>query len=207
MVSGPDWKDVTWMRDDPVVVELVTKAAGGDQAAWDRIVERYAPLVWSVCRRHRLADADAEDVGGTVWLRLVERLDGLREPAALPGWIAATTRNECLGFLRSSKRQVPVEEVEVADEGAPSSDEWLLVEERRIALRAAFRELPERCQGLLSLLFNDPPTPYVTIAASVGIPVGSIGPSRMRCLNLLRRSDTLAFLQDVASAGSKGGRA
>lgn len=192
------------MPADPSVIELVTRAAAGDQAAWNRIVERYAPLVWSMCRRYRLAEADAEDVGATVWLRLVERLGTLREPAALPGWIASTTRNECLGFLRSRKRQVPVEEVEVADEEAPASDEWLLAEERQIALRAAFRELPERCQGLLSLLFGDPPVPYARIAASVGLPVGSIGPSRMRCLNLLRRSESLAYLDEATSAGLKG---
>lgn len=195
------------MRDDPTVVELVAMAAGGDQAAWDRIVERYAPLVWAVCRRHRLSDADSEDVGATVWLRLVERLDTIRQPAALPGWIAATARNECLGLLRSRKRQVPVEEFSFADEQTPASDEWLLTQERHIALRAAFRELPDRCQGLLSLLFGDPPTPYAKIAASVGIPVGSIGPSRMRCLGLLRRSDALAFLRDTAPAGSQGGEA
>lgn len=192
------------MPADPSVIELVTRAAAGDQAAWNRIVERYAPLVWSMCRRYRLAEADAEDVGATVWLRLVERLGTLREPAALPGWIASTTRNECLGFLRSRKRQVPVEEVEVADEEAPASDEWLLAEERQIALRAAFRELPERCQGLLSLLFGDPPVPYARIAASVGLPVGSIGPSRMRCLNLLRRSEALAYLDEATPARLKG---
>jgi RNA polymerase sigma factor (sigma-70 family) len=194
------------MRTDPTVIELVMRAADGDQAAWNRIVERYAPLVWAVCRRHRLSDADADDVGATVWLRLVERLGTLREPAALPGWIASTTRNECLGVLRSHRRQTPVDAMELPDEQAPSSDEWLLTQERHIALRAGFRELPERCQGLLSLLFGEPPTPYARIAATVGIPVGSIGPSRMRCLNLLRRSAALASLHDAEPVGSKGGR-
>lgn len=196
---------MTTTRGDPAVIQLVRRAADGEQAAWDRIVERYAPLVWAVCRRHRLSSADAEDVGATVWLRLVERLGTLREPAALPGWIASTTRNECLGFLRSHKRQVPVEDIEVPDQ-APASDEWLLTQERHIALRAAFRELPERCKRLVSMLFSDPPTPYAQIAAQVGIPIGSIGPTRLRCLNLLRRSDALvAYQADTAGAGSSGG--
>lgn len=193
------------MSVDSVVVDLVQRAAAGEQAAWDRIVERYAPLVWSVCRRHRLSETDAEDVGATVWLRLVERLGTLREPAALPGWIASTTRNECLSCLRSRKRQVPTEDVEVAD-ASPPSDEWLLTQERHVALREAFRELPERCKRLVSLLFDDPPMSYTQIAATVGIPIGSIGPSRSRCLNLLRRSEALAFLADSAPAGLKGGR-
>ena len=78
------------MRDDPTVVDLVTRARDGEKSAWDELVERYAPLVFSVCRRYRLAPPDIDDVGQSVWLRLVEHLPGLREPAALPGWIATT---------------------------------------------------------------------------------------------------------------------
>lgn len=192
------------MRNDPTVIDLVQRASAGDQAAWDQLVERYAPLVWAVCRRHRLAEPDAEDVGATVWLRLVERLGTIREPAALPGWIASTTRNECLQLLRRGQKQVPVDSAEFPDEETPPSDEWLLTQERHIALRAAFRELPDRCKRLLSLLFGDPPTPYARIADTVGIPVGSIGPNRMRCLDTLRGSAALSFLRDSSPAGSRG---
>ena len=176
------------MRDDPVVVDLVERARKGDKAAWDSIVERFAPLVWSVCHRHRLSGADADDVGASVWLRLVENLGGLREPAALPGWLATTTRRECLHLLTVKNRQIPVEDLDLGRDTGPESDEWLLIEERRDALRQAFADLQERCKRLLSMLFGDPPSPYLEISATLEIAVGAIGPSRKRCLEQLRRS-------------------
>ena len=71
-----------------MVIDLVTRARKGDKQAWDALVERYSPLIWSICRRHRLDDADAEDVGQSVWLQLLRQLDSIRDPAALPGWLA-----------------------------------------------------------------------------------------------------------------------
>ncbi|HEY7594669.1 MAG TPA: sigma-70 family RNA polymerase sigma factor [Actinophytocola sp.] len=192
------------MRDDPAVVDLVHRAAGGDQAAWDAIVARYAPLVWGICRRHRLSDMDADDVGANVWLRLVERLGTIKEPAALPGWLATTTRNECLQVLRAKRRHVPVENAEFRDEEGPPSDEWLLTQERHIALRAALESLSDRCRHLLTLLFGEPPTPYIAISDSLGMPVGAIGPSRARCLDALRRSPALTSLRDPAPAVGEG---
>jgi len=182
------------MRDDPVVVDLVVRARQGDKAAWDTIVERYAPLVWSVCRRHRLTGVDAEDVGASVWLRLVESLDGLREPAALPGWLATTARRECLQFLTTKKRQVPVEDLDLGIDPGPESDDWLLAEERRDALREAFAGLQERCRRLLAMLFGEPPTPYAEISATLEMAIGAIGPNRKRCLDRLRRSRSLLDL-------------
>src|SRR5512138_2838796 len=93
------------MRDDPTVIALVARATQGEQTAWDGIVERFAPLVWSICRGFRLTDADANDVGQNVWLRLVEYLPRLREPAALPGWLATTTRHECLRVQRAVQKR------------------------------------------------------------------------------------------------------
>ena len=75
------------MRDDPAVIDLVARARDGDQHAWDEIVDRYAPLVWFICKRYQLSRADVDDVGQTVWLLLVEKLGDLRQPAALPGWL------------------------------------------------------------------------------------------------------------------------
>jgi RNA polymerase sigma factor (sigma-70 family) len=92
------------MRDDPEVIAMVTAARDGDVEAWNKLVERYAPLVWSVCRTYRLSGSDAEDVGQSVWLRLVEQLPKIRVPAALPGWILTTTRRECLRVLRAAQR-------------------------------------------------------------------------------------------------------
>lgn len=180
------------------MVILVEQARAGDQGAWDRIVARFSPLVWSVCRRHGLSGADAEDVAASLWLRLVERLATIREPAALPGWIATTTRRECLQALRATSRQVPTENDVFPDEAGADTDEWLLKQERHIALRSAFAELSERCRRLLAILFGDAATPYADIANTLGISVGGIGPTRMRCLDRLRRSPALVALMDTA---------
>lgn len=189
------------VRDDPSVIELVERARDGEQDAWDQLVARYAPLVWAMCRRYGLSRADAEDVGACVWLRLVERLETIREPAALPGWLATTARHECLYLLRTKKRQVPVDtEDYFDDEAEPASDEWLLAQERQIALRAAFATLSQRCQRLLSLLFADPPMPYAQISAELQISVGSIGPQRGRCLEELRAAPQLAALLESRPA-------
>ena len=91
-------------RDDPVVADLVTRARNGERQAWDALVERYAPLIWSICRSHRLDAADAQDAAQNVWLKLVDHLDKIRDPAALPGWLATTTRRECGRILRTARR-------------------------------------------------------------------------------------------------------
>lgn len=181
------------VHDDLSVVDLVERARDGDQTAWDRIVERYAPLVWSLCQRYHLARADADDVGACVWLRLVEKLDTIREPAALPGWLATTTRRECIRLLQAKKRELPVEDNQrLVDDANPAADAWLLEQERLIALRLAYGDLSERCRQLLKLLFADPVTPYDEISAILGMPVGAIGPTRQRCLGKLRASPVLA---------------
>src|SRR6516162_2877580 len=91
------------MRDDPVVTDLVISARNGDKQAWEALVERYGPLIWSICRRHCLDGADADDVGQSVWLQLVAHLDKIRDPAALPGWLATTTRRECVRVLHEAR--------------------------------------------------------------------------------------------------------
>lgn len=186
------------MRDDPTIIDLVTRARDGEKVAWDELVERFAPLVWSICRRFRLSDADSSDVGQTVWLYLIEQLPTLREPAALPGWLATTTRRECMRVAKSTRgreqREVSTDPGLTVDADADAVDEWLLVEERNAALRAAFAQLPVRCQRLLSMLLADPPAHYSDISAQLGIPIGSIGPTRSRCLEKLRRCPALAAL-------------
>lgn len=196
------------MRDDPSVVTLVVRAREGDTRAWAEIVERYAPLVWSICRRFGLTQLDAQDVGQGVWLRLVEQLPALREPAALPGWLLTTTRHECLRVQRATRRHDPLGDLEedrgpTRDEHPVTIDEALLAAEREIALRAAFAHLDPRCQQLLALLVHDPPPSYADIGAKLDMPVGSIGPNRARCLDKLRRSPALAALirTDTGSAG------
>jgi RNA polymerase sigma factor (sigma-70 family) len=191
----------SWARNDPPVTDLVMRARNSDQQAWDALVERYAPLIWSICRRYRLSGADADDVGQTVWLHLVDQLDRLRDPAALAGWLATTTRRECLHVWRAAQPlqasgQVPGVE-DIPDEHAPIAEDELLTAERHAALREALTSLPPRCQQLLVLLLEDPPLPYAQISATLGLPVGSIGPSRARCLDKLRRHPVIAALMNT----------
>jgi RNA polymerase sigma factor (sigma-70 family) len=185
------------MRDDPSVVTLVTRAAASDPSAWNEIVERYAPLVWSICIRFQLSNPDIEDVGQNVWLLLVEQLGKLREPAALPGWLATTTHRECLRVVTAARKSERLgtkldDALQFVDDTV--IEEEILVAERNAGLRAAFAELPPRCQQLLAMLLSDPPYSYAEISAALGIPVGSIGPQRARCLERMRRSTALIAL-------------
>ena len=177
----------------PPPAALVSQAAAGHRNAWDEIVERYAPLIWSICRRHGLGSADAADVAQAVWLHLVDQLDHLRDPGALPGWLATTTIRECLRRLtgRAAERL----DTRLADSPPSAADVVIdeeILAERHMALHAAFAGLPPRCQQLLSMLTSDPPHSYAEISAELGIPVGSIGPYRARCLDRLRRHPVIA---------------
>ncbi len=199
------------MRDDPSVVALVVRATEGDQRAWNEIVERFAPLVYAICTRYRLGSHDIEDVGQTVWLLLVEHLDKLREPAALPGWLATTTTRECLRVVKAASRSEwrgsgQDDSLQFVDNRA--IDEEILMAERNAVLRELFAELPVRCQQLLSMLMSDPPDSYATIHQALGIPIGSIGPQRARCLDRLRRSSAFIALDEgEIAANIRGGKA
>lgn len=188
------------VNDNSQVVNLVMGARKGDQQAWNAIVERCSPLVWSICRRYRLSQADAEDVFQTVWMRLVHHLDSLCDPAALCGWLATTTRRECSRVQRANCRHSAAEQVydfeSLPDRLAETADHELLAAERNAALREAFTRLPPGCQRLLALLIADPPVPYAEISSRLGMPIGSIGPNRRRCLDRLRRDPAIAALLD-----------
>jgi RNA polymerase sigma factor (sigma-70 family) len=179
------------------IVELVTRARDGDRQAWDTLVDRYAPLIWAICRRYRLDRADAEDVGQIVWLRLLEQLEKIRDRAALADWLATTAQRECLRVLRTRRPQLPgyVPDVgDVRDDQSGTAEQELLVAERDAALREALARLPASCQRLIALLSADPSLPYAEISTRLGIAVGSIGPYRGRCLEELRRDPAIAGL-------------
>ena len=192
------------MRDESPTADLVLRARKGDADAWDALVERFAPLIWSICGRYSLGRADAHDVGQYVWLRLVDQLDRIRDPAALPGWLATTTRRECHRAQRTRSSQVAVlvlNAENIPDEHTDLAEQQLLIAERHAALRQAFTCLPPRCQRLIAMLIEDPPVPYAKISAELGIPIGSIGPIRSRCLDKLRRHPAItALLNEVISA-------
>jgi RNA polymerase sigma factor (sigma-70 family) len=199
------FEDAKAMRDDPTA--LVTRARNGDKQAWDELVDRYAPLIWSICRRYQLRQPGADDVSQIVWLRLVDQLAFLRNPAALPGWLAITTQRECGRVQRAARKQAPGRSPDAAglpDPVTGAVEAELLRAERHAALREAFRHLPPDSRRLIAMLIQDPAVPYAEISARLGIPVGSIGPARGRCLQQLRGYPAVAALIN-AEARSAGG--
>ena len=206
---------------DPAAAALPARAAAGDQGAWDEIVERYAPMVWSICTRFPLSDRDLEDVAQNVWLQLVEQLGKPPEPAALAGWLAAATRRECRRVVTAARGPeppgtqpdaVPVDAVPVdagpVDAGPVADDavlgEEIIMAERHAALRAALAELPAPCQPLIGMLVSDPPHSDAAISTALGIPAESIGPRLARCLEWMRESSALLGLAE-AGANRPGG--
>ena len=178
-------------RDEPDddVAALVLAAAAGDQVAWDGIVERYHRLVWAVVRSYRLSASDAADVTQITWLRLVEHLGSIRDPARVGAWLATTARREALRLSRQRRtdldRTTEVDLVVLPSDG-PSVEDALLRDEADAALHRALRGLGDRCQQLLRALACSPPAHYDEISQALGMPVGSIGPTRGRCLDRLR---------------------
>jgi RNA polymerase sigma factor (sigma-70 family) len=189
------------MGEDPHRTEplapLLRAAAAGDRTAWDTLVDRLSGLLWSICRSFGLADADAGDAFQLTWLRLLEHLDRIEDPERLAGWLATTCRRECLAVLRRGRRVLPTADDAVFDRFAgPSSglaasaDRGVLVADRDAVLWRAFGQLTERCQRILRMLVldeDDVPTSYDTAALVLGMPKGSLGPTRGRCLAQLRK--------------------
>jgi RNA polymerase sigma factor (sigma-70 family) len=172
------------------VGNLVRAAAAGDADAWNEIVDRYAGMVWTVARRHRLGSADAADVSQTTWLRLVEHLDRIEHPERVGGWLATTARRESLRVLRHAARQISTDDDTVLDLTVVDdlSPETIVADrERDRELWRLFATLPVRCQLMLQLLGGDEPLSYAELADVLDMPVGSIGPTRQRCLERLAR--------------------
>jgi len=171
------------------VTELVSGAAGGDPAAWDALVDRFAGTVWAVARGHRLSAADAADVSQTTWLRLVEHLDRIEQPDRVGGWLATTARRESLRLLRMNGRQVPTAEELEPDlcHGQLPPDHAIVIDERNRTLNDLVDRLPVRCQLMLRLLGADSPLSYRELSEALDMPIGSLGPTRARCLEHLRR--------------------
>jgi RNA polymerase sigma factor (sigma-70 family) len=176
---------------ESAAASLVLAAAAGDQRAWDELVERFGGLVWAIARAHRLGPADAADVSQTTWLRLVEHLHRLRDPDHVGGWLATTARHECLRVIRRANREMPDDrldtELDAVGEPAPSPESVVLSNERRRMLWQALNRLSARCQLLLRALAASPDSSYAEVSAALAMPVGSIGPTRARCLEHLRR--------------------
>lgn len=171
------------------VAELVRRAAAGDMTAWGRLVDQYARLIWSITGEFKLVESDAADVAQTTWLRLLEHIDRIEYPDRVGSWLAATARNECLRSLAARKRVVLGHEDAELDgvvSHGPDIDERLLADERAQTVRDALSRLPRRWQRLLEMLMADPPASYADISDELELPIGSIGPTRGRCLARLR---------------------
>lgn len=176
---------------------LVMACRGGDARAWRLLVRRYQRLVYAIVRRAGLDEHTAGDVFQTVFSRLHEGLDRIREPDRLHAWIVTTAKRESLLVLRRARRQVSIEVLRGDEESPdwdPPSDDPLpdatLSDLQQLhRLRLALDRLDPRCHGLLMALFDDDEggSGYADIGQRLGMPVGSLGPTRSRCLDKLRR--------------------
>ena len=197
------------MTEESEVGTLVLASAKGDEAAWNALVRRYAPLVLAVIRNYQMAAADVQDVSQTVWLRLVEHLSDLRAPEALPGWLVTTTQRECSRYQRREQKTLPVDPHSdgIMNQGTTvDPDLAILRAELRQALRDGLEELPPRDQRLLRLRAADPPMSYQEISKLTGMPVGSIGPSLRRSLDRLRQTKAVQAYLATSPAADRVGR-
>lgn len=170
------------------LASLVTSAALGSELAWECLMREFSGLLWAVTRTFRLSDADAADVIQATWVRLVEHLNRLAEPGRVGAWLATTARRECLRILRERQRQVVTDEdprQEASTDLPPDTE--LLTAERDQALWRGFARLRKSDQALLRLLIAEPRPAYEEISAVLDVPIGSIGPTRARALERLRR--------------------
>jgi RNA polymerase sigma factor (sigma-70 family) len=174
-------------RSEDEIAELVGRAAAGDQRSWNELVHEFGGMIWAIARGHRLCDADAADVAQATWLKLLDHLGQLNEPARVGAWLATTARRECLVILRRARRQLLYAESPLEPESSESVDDRLLTSERDRALWRGFAGLPSSDQALLRMLMADPRPAYEEISAALDMPVGSIGPTRARALGRLRR--------------------
>jgi RNA polymerase sigma factor (sigma-70 family) len=190
-------------RSDP---KLIQSCRRGDQAAWDELVDRYGRLVYSIPRRYGLSESDADDVFQSVFLILLRKLDTVRDETRLSAWLITTTHRECWRIGKRAGGGAELDE-RIADVGSPSEEQLMVWEEQHL-LRLALQRLGGRCEALLSALFRgEEGGGYETIAHRLGIPVGSIGPTRARCFRKLEKILlSLGFtppIRDEAAAGSR----
>ncbi len=166
---------------------LVRLAADGDQHAWSVLVRRFERLVLRVARSTGLDEAEAHDAAQTTWLRLFENLSRVNDAAHLSGWLATTVHREAVRLRGRCVHWLRDEESWPAD--PPHRDttlEDMIAAERDAAVRSLLARMPDRDRALMSLLAAEPPVSYVKIGAALGMPIGSIGPTRARCLRRLR---------------------
>jgi RNA polymerase sigma factor (sigma-70 family) len=167
----------------------VAEAAAGDRGSWEALVSRFSRLIWAIARSHGLGAADAAEVSQTTWLKLLEHLDSLVQPERVGAWLATTARRESLRILRMRDKQIAVGSDIGPDRDTAAAEppgRAILRQERDQLLHRAFARLPRRAQVLLTMLSSEPPMTYQEVSAALHMPIGSIGPTRGRCLDALR---------------------
>ncbi|GII02063.1 RNA polymerase sigma factor [Planobispora takensis] len=174
---------------------LLGQAAAGRQEALDEIVTDLTPMLWHAVRSQGLDYHTAQDVVQTTWLVLVRHLHTIKTPAALIEWLIITARREAWRVRTNTRREEPTgsERLEEIEDGGRSPDEILLLNEQQQALWSAVALLSQRCRDLLRIVAFVHRPDYAAVAAALGMPRGSIGPTRGRCLAKLRgllRRDT-----------------
>jgi len=188
----------TASRAEHELFELVAAARRGENAAWMRLIERFDPMLRGIARSYRLGAADVDDVVQAAWTRLYQHIGSVREPAAIAGWLATTTRREALRILQLHMRELPSADPELGD-GAENDrpENELLASEDRVVLGRALSSLPDRQRELMMLLAAEPDADYRQISARLAMPIGSIGPIRARSIARLQRHNEL---RDYAAA-------
>jgi RNA polymerase sigma factor (sigma-70 family) len=182
--SGADWR----ARRTARLAASLTRAKDGDSAALDSVVKELNPLLWHVARSQGLSDEDAADVVQTTWLELVRQLWAIRSPLALTSWLVRATKREAwrVNARRRKSSGVGPEALDDAPADVPAPDHQLLTHERDRTLWRHFARLSQRCRTLLELVAHADRPDYASIIEALGMPHGSIGPTRGRCLAKLR---------------------
>jgi RNA polymerase sigma factor (sigma-70 family) len=160
--------------------ELVAQARTGDSSAWDELVARYTGLLWSIARASGLPQPAAEDAVQATWLRLVQRIDTLWEPESVGSWLATVCRNECRALHGAHVLGPPPDQ----PDPAPGPEDICVDRDRLSHVVQALHAMPDRCRGMLRLLAAS--ASYSEVSAALNLPMGSIGPTRARCLRRLK---------------------
>jgi RNA polymerase sigma factor (sigma-70 family) len=168
--------------------DLLRAIRDGERAAWDELVSRHQRRLWSIARSCGLDAETAHDALQTTWLNLLDHVDRIREPAALGGWLATVVKHEAIRLSKRGRRERERAE-RIGNQAiveATPADDALVLDEELAHVEAALAQLSERCQSLLRVLFSSAEPSYSEVAASLGMPIGSLGPTRARCLERLR---------------------
>jgi RNA polymerase sigma factor (sigma-70 family) len=186
------------------LTRVVAAAATGDERAWEALYRRFDPTLRRVARGFCLSSHEVEDALQATWLRVFRGLHRLENPAAIGGWLVTTARRESLRVLQLATREVPAEHAigdEMPDLNSHDDYDPLADADRLAAIRAALDSLPARERTLLTLLSREPAPSYEEAAAELGMPLGSVGPTRGRALARLRRHPRLGALRGPERGG------